>query len=60
MVDDAEIASILRGSIPMEQIADALIVAANERGGRDNISVLLVQADAAAEKRGLISRLLGK
>ncbi len=60
MVDDAEIASILRGSIPMEQIADALVVAANERGGRDNISVLLVQADAASEKRGLISRLLGK
>ena len=60
MVDDGEIASILRGESPMEQLADALVVAANEHGGRDNISVLLVQADAAPEKRGLISRLLGK
>ncbi len=60
MVDDAEIASILGGPIPMEQKADGLVAAANERGGRDNISVLLVEVDATAEKRGLISRLLGK
>ena len=60
MVDDAEIASILGGESPMEQKADKLVVAANEHGGRDNISVLLVQVDAASEKRGLISRLLGK
>ncbi len=60
MVDDGEIASILGGEAPMEQLADALVVSANEHGGRDNISVLLVQADAAPEKRGLISRLLGK
>jgi PPM family protein phosphatase len=44
----------------MEQKADGLVAAANEHGGRDNISVLLVQVDATAEKRGLISRLLGK
>ena len=60
MVDDGEIASILGGESPMEQLADALVVSANEHGGRDNISVLLVQADASPEKRGLISRLLGK
>ena len=60
MVDDAEIASILGGAVPMEQKADSLVAAANEHGGRDNISVLLVQVDAASEKRGLISRLLGK
>lgn len=60
MVDDAEIASILGGPDPMEQKADSLVAAANEHGGRDNISVLLVQVDAASEKRGLISRLLGK
>ncbi|MEO6624388.1 MAG: Stp1/IreP family PP2C-type Ser/Thr phosphatase, partial [Burkholderiaceae bacterium] len=60
MVDDGEIASILGGESPLEQKADSLIVAANEHGGRDNISVLLVQVDAATEKRGLISRLLGK
>ena len=60
MVDDAQIASILGGPVPMEQKADSLVAAANEQGGRDNISVLLVEVDAAAGKRGLISRLLGK
>ena len=60
MVDDAQIASILGGPAPMEQKADSLVAAANEQGGRDNISVLLVEVDAAAGKRGLISRLLGK
>jgi protein phosphatase len=60
MVDDAEIASILGGPVPMDQKADILIAVANEHGGRDNISVLLVLAEPATEKRGLISRLLGK
>jgi PPM family protein phosphatase len=60
MVDDAEIASILGGPVPMDQKADILIAIANEHGGRDNISVLLIQADPVTEKRGLISRLLGK
>jgi len=60
MVDDAEIASILGGPVPMDQKADILIAVANEHGGRDNISVLLVAAEPATEKRGLISRLLGK
>ena len=38
-----------------------LIDAANARGGRDNISVVLVQTDSSAvpRKRGLVSRLLG-
>lgn len=60
MVDDTEIASILGGPISMEDKADGLVAAANGHGGRDNISVVLVQVDAASEKRGLISRLLGK
>ena len=60
MVDDAEIASILGGSISIENKADRLVAAANQHGGKDNISVLLIHADVALEKRGLISRLLGK
>ena len=60
MVDDAEIASILGGPVPMDQKADILVAVANEHGWRDNISVLLVLAEPVAEKRGLISRLLGK
>jgi protein phosphatase len=60
MVDDAEIASILGGHASVEQKADSLVETANAHGGRDNISILLVQVDASSEKRGLISRLLGK
>ncbi|MEN9436394.1 MAG: hypothetical protein RIR09_1049, partial [Pseudomonadota bacterium] len=37
-----------------------LVNAANENGGRDNISVLMVEVSELAEKRGLIARLLGK
>jgi PPM family protein phosphatase len=60
MVKDPEIAKILEMPIPLEQRAKGLIDAANARGGRDNITVMLVRAEATLEKRGLISRLLGK
>jgi protein phosphatase len=60
MVDDPDIAGILRGEGSLEDKAVRLIDAANGNGGRDNISVLLAQADAEAKKRGFISRLLGK
>jgi len=60
MVKDAEIAEILEMPISLEQRAEGLIDAANARGGRDNITVLLVQAELEAEKRGLIARMLGK
>jgi PPM family protein phosphatase len=60
MVDDEGIGSILAENAPLEQKAARLIDAANANGGRDNISVLLVQANTESRKRGLISRLLGK
>lgn len=60
MVADADIAEILTTPLSIDQHAQALVDAANGRGGRDNISVLLVQAQAQPEKRGLISRLLRK
>ena len=60
MVSDEAIAAILLGAGPMEQKARQLVVAANEAGGRDNISVLLAQAKDDAAKRGLLSRMLGK
>lgn len=60
MVDDAAIASILQKGVSLESMANELVQAANENGGRDNISVLLTQAAGSPEKRGLISRLLGK
>ena len=60
MANDAEIATVLESQTPIEQKADRLITLANEHGGRDNISVLLIQAGAADKRRGLISRLLRK
>jgi protein phosphatase len=60
MVKDAEIARVLLLPQPIEQRAKALVDAANAQGGRDNITVLLVQVEAGQEKRGLMARLLGK
>jgi PPM family protein phosphatase len=60
MVDDGGIARILQADGSLEDKVVRLVDAANGNGGRDNISVLLAQADAEAKKKGLISRLLGK
>src|ERR1700741_1704408 len=60
MVDDEGIAKIRVQDVPLEQKVAMLIDAANANGGRDNISVLVAQANTASKKRGLISRLLGK
>jgi serine/threonine protein phosphatase PrpC len=60
MVDDATIAKIVALDTGLEQKAVSLIETANERGGRDNISVIVVGVSEAIEKRGLMARLLGK
>ena len=60
MLDDGAIAKLLVGESALEQKTQELIEAANANGGRDNISVLLAYARTGSEKRGLISRLLGK
>ena len=60
MIEDATIAKILQNGLSLEQMAQQLVALANANGGRDNITVLLTQALVAVEKRGLISRLLGK
>ncbi len=60
MVRDPEIARVLQLPMPLEQRAKALVDTANAHGGRDNITVLLVQAEPGVEKRGLMARLLGK
>ncbi|MEO8120401.1 MAG: Stp1/IreP family PP2C-type Ser/Thr phosphatase [Rhodoferax sp.] len=60
MMDDAAIAQILQNGSSLDQMAGELVCAANENGGRDNITVLLTQVVNKPEKRGLISRLLGK
>ena len=60
MVLDAGIASILAGPGTLTEKADRLVVAANENGGRDNISVLLAFASDDAGKKSFLSRMLGK
>ncbi len=60
MVADATIATIMQAGQPLGQMATELVAKANENGGRDNITVLLTQVSGTSDKRGLISRLLGK
>ncbi|MGH6639757.1 MAG: Stp1/IreP family PP2C-type Ser/Thr phosphatase [Polaromonas sp.] len=60
MVTDDGIAAILLAAGGLEQKARQLVAAANDAGGRDNISVLLAHAKEDSAKRGLLSRMLGK
>jgi PPM family protein phosphatase len=60
MVDDAGVAQILMSDDTTQQKAQNLIAAANAAGGRDNITVLLIEAGEGSNKRGFMSRLLGK
>lgn len=60
MVPDNRIAAILVGAGTLEEKARALVDAANDSGGRDNISVILVHAVAKPARRGLLSRMLGQ
>lgn len=59
MVHEEAIAGLLDQEMPLQDKARALVARANAQGGRDNISVILVQAGSADGRRGLISRLLG-
>lgn len=60
MVSDDGIAGILQLEGTLEHKARQLVMAANDGGGRDNISVLLAHAKEESGKRGLLSRMLGK
>ncbi len=55
MVQDKEIAKILRQRQLLQQMADDLVAKANENGGKDNITVVLAQASGQAEEPRLIS-----
>jgi PPM family protein phosphatase len=60
MVEDANIAALLRAPDNLQDKSQALIETANTAGGRDNISVLLIQAEEGSGKRGFMARWLGK
>jgi serine/threonine protein phosphatase PrpC len=46
MLDDADISAVLDRALPLEQRARDLVDAANQRGGVDNITVVLLAPDA--------------
>jgi protein phosphatase len=46
MLDDAQISAVLREHAEIDKAAQALIDAANQAGGRDNIAVILVAVHA--------------
>ena len=60
MISHEGIAAILLGTQTLENKTGQLIIAANQGGGRDNISVVLVHASEDPARRGLLSRMLGK
>ena len=45
---------------PNKEKAQALVDAANDSGGRDNISVILAYARSKPVRKGILSRMLGK
>ncbi len=58
MLDDGQIEALLRGNGDLPAKADQLIAQANQKGGKDNISVVLMRV--AASKGGWASRLVRK
>lgn len=62
MVDHPQLALILLGQQTLDDKSRQLIEAANAGGGRDNISVVLMQASPPdpVARRGLFYRMLGK
>ncbi len=60
MLTDDRIAAILDGEGSLEAKGHALVDAANDGGGRDNISVILAYARTRPVRKGLLSRMLGK
>lgn len=58
MVSDQRIAAVLVTAGTLEEKGRALIDAANGGGGKDNISVILVQARSKPVRKSLLSRML--
>ena len=50
MITDDEIAAIMRGSSSLDDAAEALIRAANQSGGRDNITVVLFSLEEGEDE----------
>lgn len=61
MASDSTIAGVLAEAAGLDELAKRLVAAALEGGGRDNVSVLLVRAEASPPPRsGWFSKVLGR
>jgi PPM family protein phosphatase len=58
MMSDERMAAILVTAGTLEEKCRALVDAANDSGGRDNISVILAHARSKPIRKGLLSRML--
>jgi PPM family protein phosphatase len=52
MVPEAELKRMLQSGDPLDKIGRRLIAAANEAGGRDNITVILFRLEEVEDRRG--------
>lgn len=60
LLDDGDIAAIMTDTqAPLQGNCDALVAQANEFGGKDNISVVLVRVLDEMDEGGVVGRVLG-
>ena len=60
MLRDEQIAAVLARPSALADKGRALVEAANEQGGRDNISIILIHVQTNNPRRSLFSRVLGQ
>jgi len=52
MLDDEDVAEVMRSGLPLEEMVDKLIADANRRGGLDNITTILVRIEEVSAPTG--------
>ena len=60
MLTDDDIAAVLASATAIDVAVGHLIDEANERGGRDNVTVALIRSKETPKKSGVMAKLLGK
>jgi len=57
MLEPEEISCLITPCSSLPQVCEALVQKANDNGGRDNVSVVLIGIQAAGKREGLFSRI---
>ena len=52
MLEDEDVAEVLRSDLPLEEMVDKLIANANHRGGLDNITTILIRIEEVSPPTG--------